>query len=420
MSPVRRTVLFIVTSYWAYGELAIATEFARRMAGTGFRPLFLIPPSHRELIAGAGLEHQLLVPGARKINRILLQDIQHVHRPALVVLADFMNFAFCDRHYGLCRDDLSIFDCPVGTFDDFAWGRPGAWLDTYGFRAKHQDEITLDGLAFRLRPCPLNHPAELVTEPDVHPYPLLESVAELDRTDRAGVRREFGLTGGRPVVLVTGATWQRMHAAYPRVTAFVGACHTMLERLLTRLLGYADVVAVGPQLVFRDGAPPGFHPLGPLEPDRFRRLIQTVDLHISNNIVSVSLHRLALAGVPSVVLMSSLFKQDGEVRWVGRAGPPALTGSAGPVVAGTDYLYPFRMFPVGWYHFLHSLLAGNPFGELVPELEVFDEAAGLATIVPMLEAGPERARLARVREQYLESLRKLPEIDTILRQLGAP
>ena len=78
------------------------------MAGTGFRPLFLIPPSHRPLITATGLEHQLLIPGAGKINRILLQDIQLVHRPALVVLADFLNFDFCDRHYGLCRDDLRV------------------------------------------------------------------------------------------------------------------------------------------------------------------------------------------------------------------------------------------------------------------------------------------------------------------------
>ena len=49
MSEPDRTVLFIVTSFWAYGELAIATEFARQMPGSGYRPLFLIPPSHRAI-----------------------------------------------------------------------------------------------------------------------------------------------------------------------------------------------------------------------------------------------------------------------------------------------------------------------------------------------------------------------------------
>ncbi|GGM20759.1 hypothetical protein GCM10011608_01700 [Micromonospora sonchi] len=415
---MRRTVLFLVTSFWAYGELAIATEFAQRMAGTGFRPLFLVPPSHRRLIANAGLDYQVMVPGAGKINRIQLQDIQHVHRPALVVLADFMNYDFCDRHYGLSRADLSIFDCPIGTFDNFSWGRPGAWLDTYGFKAKYEADISLDGLAFRLRPCPLNNPLDEMSGPDVHAYPLLESTVDVPVAQRADVRRELGLTRDRPVVLVTGATWQRMHQAYPRVVNFVDASHRMLERLLSRLLEHADVLAVGPQLVFHDRVPDGFYPLGPVEPERFRRLIQAVDLHISNNIVSVSLHRLALRGIPSVVLMNSLTLRNGRLRWEGTTDRP-LTDFARQVVEGVDYLYPCRMFPVGWYHFLHSLLADNPFTDVVPHVEMFDEEAALATVLPLLGRGPERDRLTQARETYLGALRKLPDVDTVLRQVTA-
>ncbi|WP_412538074.1 DUF6365 family protein [Longispora sp. K20-0274] len=415
---MRRTVLFIVTSFWAYGELAIAIEFARGMAGTEFRPLFLIPPSHRKLIAHEGLDHQVLVPGSGKINRILLHEIQHLHAPAMVVLADFLNFDFCDRHYGLRRADLDIFECPLGTFDDFAWGRPGAWLDTYGFQAKYEADITLEGLSFRLRPCPLNNPLDETAGPDVHPYSLLDSVEDVPTTEREAVRRELGVRGDRPVVLVAGASWQRLHGAYPRVTPFVEACHAMLERLLTRLLEHADVVAVGPRLVFTDSDPDGFHHLGPVEPERFGRLTQAVDLHLGNNIVSVSLHRLALGGIPSVVLMNSLHKHDGRAHWE-LPDPPALTEYAQRVVTDTAELYPYRMFPVGWFHFLRSLLDGNPFADMVSQVEMFDEETALATVVPLLSAGPERDRLAESRQTYLTALRKLGGVDTILRQVAA-
>ena len=417
MTAAPRTVLFIVTSFWAYGELAIATEFAGRMAGTGFRPLFLVPPTHRRQVAAAGLDHQVLIPGAGKINRIQLRDIQHVHRPALVVLADSLNFDFCDRHYGLRRSDLAVFDCPVGTFDDFSWGRDGAWMDTYGFRAKHDGDITMAGLSFRLRPCPLNNPLEDAA-PDVHPYPLLENVADVATAQRADVRRELGLAKDRPVILLAGAAWQRTHAAYPVVTPFVDACHTMLEQLLAKLLPHADVLAVGERLVFHDRTPEGFHALGPVDPERFSFLLQAVDLHISNNIISVSLHRLALRGIPSVVLMNSLHKRDGRLRWR-LPSAPRLTDFAQHVVDGVDYLYPYRMFPVGWHHFLDSLLAGNPFTDLVPHVETFDEEAALATIVPLLGKGPERDLLATARETYLAALRKLPEVETILHEVAA-
>ena len=79
----------------------------------------------------------------------------------------------------LRRGDLSVFDCPVGTFDDFSWGRTGAWLDTYGFKVKYEGDITLDGLSFRLRPCPLNNPLEEAAGPGVYPYPLLQDVADV-------------------------------------------------------------------------------------------------------------------------------------------------------------------------------------------------------------------------------------------------
>jgi hypothetical protein len=418
VTGARRTVLFLVTSFWAYGELTIAIEFARRLAGTSFRPLFLVPPSHRKLIAEAGLAHQTLIPRSGKLNRILLHDIQHVHRPGLVVLADSINFDLCHQHYGLRRADLSVFDCPVGTFDDFSWGRPGAWLDTYGFRADMESDITLDGLAFRLRPCPLNNPLDPRPEPDTHSYSLLGEVDPLPTTARAEVRRKLGVRDGAPVVLVTGAAWQRMHAAYPQVHGFVDACHTMLERLLERLLPHADVLAVGPQLVFHDRAPTGFHPLGPIEPGRFRELIQAVDLHISNNLVSVSMHRLVLGGVPSVLLMSSLHKREGR-QWWGSRPQPELTEFAQRLLDKLDEVYPYRMFPVGWYYFLDTLLAGNPFGELLPQVEVFDEEAALAAILPLLDHGPERDALASARETYLAHLRALPEVATVVQALAA-
>jgi hypothetical protein len=419
-----KTVLFIVTSFWALGELAIALEFADRIAGTGFRPLFLIPPTHRAQVAATGLDFQVMIPGAGKINRIQLADIAHTRQPALVVLADFLNYDFCERHYGLRRADLAVFDCPIGTFDDFSWGRPGAWLDTYGFQAKVEGDITLDGLSFRLRPCPLNNPVTLnnpveeITEPHVYPYSMLENVTDVPDDERAAVRSELGLSQGRPVVLVTGANWQRMHEAYPRVTAFVNACHTMLERLLSALLEHADVLAVGPQLVFGDRVPAGFHPLGPVSPERFRRLIQAVDLHISNNIVSVSMHRLALRGIPSVAMINSLHKRSGRLRWE-LESPPGLTEFAQRVVDDVDYLYPCRMFPVGWYQFLRSLLAGNPFSDVITQVETFDEEAALAAILPLLAAGPQRERLAVAREKYLEALRKLPEVGSILNEVAA-
>jgi len=63
--------------------------------------------------------------------------------------------------------------------------------------------MTVTGCPFRLRPCPLNNPLDEV-DADVHPYPLLEDMADVPATHRAEGpprarpdRRPPGGPGGR-------------------------------------------------------------------------------------------------------------------------------------------------------------------------------------------------------------------------------
>jgi hypothetical protein len=119
-----------------------------------------------------------------------------------------------------------------------------------------------------------------------------------------------------------------------------------------------------------------------------------------------------------VVLGNSLHKRSGRLRWQ-RPDEPEPTDFARKVVDGVDYLYPYSMFPVGWFHFLRSLLEGNPFAGMVARVETFDERGTLETALSLLEDGPQRRALALARESYLETLRKLPDVETILHKVAA-
>ncbi|MCU0285179.1 MAG: DUF6365 family protein, partial [Acidobacteria bacterium] len=113
----KKVICFIVTSFWAYGELTIAVDFALRAKKAGYEPVFLIPPSHEAIIKQNNIQYLTLIPGARKLNVILLNEIKTKYEPAAVVLADFLNYLFCERHYGLTIDDLAIFPGKIGAFD---------------------------------------------------------------------------------------------------------------------------------------------------------------------------------------------------------------------------------------------------------------------------------------------------------------
>lgn len=417
--PTRRrraeadTILFIVTSFWAYGELMIALEFARRAQRGGYRPLFLAPPSHRDVLTRSGMAHTSLIPGSAKLNRVLLRDIEHVHRPALVILSDFMNFAFCERHYGLVRPDLDVFSGAVGTFDNFDWNRPFPMLDTYGFPAKHEGELSTEGFAFRLLPCPLNPPDSPTPSPSDDGI-RYASIAPSEFPETSDCPRPARLPAG-PVVLLTTATWQHTYAAYPRVHSFVEMSVALMEHLLRRVPDEATVVSVGPRLFFRDGGPENFVHVDQLPPDVFRAYLAHTDVFVSCNITSVTLHRVVLSGTSAVVLQNSY----------GVSGlPPGqlpfpLTDFTARQIKHAASLYPFRMFPVGWYHFLDSLMVDNAFTDAIQLRELFDVAGTSDTIADLIAGSDARYRLVENTLRYRDRLRGLSSPEDIVAHLIA-
>ena len=84
-------VAFLTTSYWAYGELLIALEFAQQLLAAGWQPHFFIPPTHEKTLKAYPFAYTVLMPKLGNVNRVLLQDYEHRCRPQLVILSDFLN-----------------------------------------------------------------------------------------------------------------------------------------------------------------------------------------------------------------------------------------------------------------------------------------------------------------------------------------
>ena len=107
-----RKIVFINTSYWAWGELTIAIQFAKRLKRA--ECLFIVPPSHESRIKRSGFEYRILIPHGKRLNRLTFSEVQSAFGPDLVILSDLLNYAFCDTHYGLTFEDLELFKCSCG------------------------------------------------------------------------------------------------------------------------------------------------------------------------------------------------------------------------------------------------------------------------------------------------------------------
>jgi hypothetical protein len=393
-----RRACYIVTSFWAHGELHMALDLAVRQRAAGVEPIFVIPPSHVDQTRARGIAYETLIPGSGKLNAMLLGDVWRRLRPDTVILADFLNYAFCERHYGLTAGDLAVFDAPISAFDIYDFGASGGRVDTYGFRAKNLSEASVAGYHRLLQPVPVVPPEPSDGERIIR-YPLFEELEPYTSAERDAAREALGFGPADRVVLVTSALWQHTHRPYRDVQPFLDACRRALDEILARLP--ATVVVVGAGGVGE--SVPGVRRYTTLPAADFDRLTAACDLYVGNNYISTSMARMVLRGVPTLLLSSSVVKHpDGRYSWPGRAGA-ALPAALETV----PRVYPFRMFPVGWHAFLRPLVAGNDFYRVMRHAELFEPDACVELAAAMLRGG-DADRSASARLGYLARLGKLP------------
>jgi hypothetical protein len=393
---------YIVTSFWAYGELNIALDLARRQRAVGIEPVFLIPPSHVELSTAKGIRSETLIPGSGKLNVMLMRDVQRRFRPKAVILADFLNYSFCERHYGLTLDDLDVFESPVSTFDLYDFGQTGGRVDTYGFYAKNMRDISVDRYHHLLQPSPIV-PPDPPRNNQIIKYPLFEDLGRASARERDEARRHLGFGPRDRVILVTSALWQKMHRSHDAVQPFIAACGKALDEILARVSRDAVVVSVGGSGVGESREIPGLRQYGHLPADEFDRVAAACDLYVSNNYISTSMGRLVLKGVPTLLIQNSISRHpDGEYVWFGRSDR-ALP----PLLESVGRAYPFRMYPVGWHSFLRPVVERNDFYRIMRHTELFD-IDGSAALIEAILRDEDARRSEHVWERYRAQLQQLP------------
>lgn len=406
--------LFIVTSYWAYGELAIACEFAKRLVKEGGQVHFLVPPTHQKTMNSWGFGFTTLFVKSRALNVILLKDIESSFRPQAVILADFLNYNFCEEHYGLTYNDLAVFSGKIGTFDDFDWMQTKDCMDTYGFRAKRFSEIDVRKYGFSLCPCPLVNPGDGDRE-ETFFYRLIDRKLpfSLDKTNE--YKKSLGIPTERKMILFTNAVWQDNYKKYDDVKEFVNVNQTIFWYLMECLAKKYTIICIGKEsfykksnenIIFIDSVPP----------DVFDRYILATDLFLSRNIISTSLARAVLSGIPCVCIQNSLrFKRNanGEIN----VTIPYRNDFVNEQLNKLQRSYKYRMFPVGWYYFLQNIYDNNPYFDTFCQVEQFDIEHTVNTITSLLENRNAYDKLRSKLTQYETILNKLPNIAEISYQI---
>lgn len=381
-------VTFIVTSFWAYGELLIGLEFAKRIKENGYEVHFFIPPSHKHILQQEELDYTVLIPNAGAINRILFQDHELRIHPEFVILADFLNYNFCERHYGLTKEDLMIFSGRLGTFDNFDWSLEKRAMDTYGFPASIASKVDVENYGFQIIPCPIAN-SKLKDSKTKFYYPLMEQYMEYNDTEKKKERKLLGLAADQKIILLTSASWQETYKQYKHVVEFVNEVNQKVNEILQKMSQYATIICIGSKNSYGLKQSENVMVLDSVAPKEFERYIKACDVFVSLNFTSTTLAKIACAGIPCLVLTHN---KTGE----------------------QDNGYPYRMFPVGWYSFLEPVCRDNDYMDLLEEADIFQTEVVVALLKKMVTEKAYRENVKEKAAKYQRELEELKKPEEIL------
>lgn len=374
-------ILFIVTSYWAFGELTIALQFAKGLT-EGNDIMFLAPRNQEKIIKANGFKSVGLYFKLPSINRALLADIASSYSPDFVILSDYLNYSFCDIHYGLKLEDLECFRGKIGAFDLYDIGRKVRTMDTYGFNNK---KVAFDHerVTFRLLPCPILSPSCNSPAENVYAAALDTDYHIQTPEEKQAAKQELGYVSKKKLILTTSALWQDTYKSYDNVVEFVKNSEAAYQQIISALVQDNYVVCVGNNEQRLEGVTY----IDSLPPQSFKKYCEAADLFISRNMISTSFANIVMSGVKGVLLQNS--RSEGKT------------------------VYPYRMYPVGWYHFLEPIIKDNDYMNLFQTGEIFDVEASIELISNALDSMIDTLKL----QDYHRQLKELPRGDAILRSL---
>ncbi|MDU1349841.1 DUF6365 family protein [uncultured Clostridium sp.] len=326
------------------------------------------------------------------------------------MLSDFLNYNFCERHYVLVAEDLKIFSGKLGTFDNFDWTFKKRQMDTYGFPASIASKIDISQYGFKLIPCPignyLNH-----NEPNKYYYSLMEASLQYNENAKSKYRKKLGLPENGAIILVTSATWQETYKHYPNVVDFINASNKCFEKVLEKISENSLIIYVGSKhLINIDLDKTNIKFINNIPPKTFDEYVLACDVFISRNITSTTLAKIAISGIPTLVLKNSLrINKDNQFDERFK-----LTNFVANAIKDCKEIYPYRMFPVGWFSFLEPILLNNPYMDIVVEEELFDINSILNKIDKLINNNKYREELRIKANEYRKGLDKLDKPEKIL------
>jgi hypothetical protein len=403
---------------WGRAEMAVRVAQELRTAGDQAR--FLLHNSVVPLVQDAGFPIQPVDDHMGGLVRLALDTLIRQVQPDSLIFFDYFNT--CNYLLGLGIEDASFlleYPCTIASLDTWDAALTGTRFDLFG---RSEGSLALgdveargeefDRIAHRLIPVPIapidDRPGKFACLPALSLRPLSGR-----GSDRGGWARRLGIPDSHKTVLFCSSEWQQLRGDHESGRRIVRLLSRLMGAYLDRLGPTVHLIHVGPQSYsLQSVLGQRYHWQLPLGRAEFEELVASSDLLLTANVSATTIAWAIQMGVPVVVLENSrMLRSMDEVESVVDG---QLSEAARVLLREALPVYPFRLWPLGYYAFLQPLLADNAYCQAFEMVEVVNERGVVSICEALLFDAEAREALARRQCRYIEQVETLPSAAEVI------
>lgn len=393
--------LFLALGRLGWGEASLGINIAEKLVKQGDQVIFIIHKFVEPLFSNNIFQYETIDDSMGPFFQIWLDEFITEKAFDSIVLCDFFTTNASFEVYGIDPAFLLEYPFPAIVVDTWDYTYSGNILDF-----AHTENIILpnwiEKAPLRLIPSPFAKPDKREGIFACHPLKQAPSTIKHNK-----LKQRLSIPEDHKLILYCSADWQQTFYNNPHCLRLSKKIPELLEHYFNQLEENIHIVHVGPKLdTFDTIKSSQYHWLGKLESKQFESLFNDIDLFLSINISARSITHSIVNHVPVLVLQNS-FMLNHSTEFI-----PIQTDEPKSYVMqwleATIPLYPFYMWPLGFYSFLNPVMKNNPYLNAIKTEEILDMECVLKSINNLLFDETHRKNMLLNQQNYIEILEKLP------------
>lgn len=382
-----KKILNIVLGDMSTGELGIAISFVKNQSSDMYCNYLVVPEEKKVILKENEFNVFLLSKNNTPTeNQLKVRKIIEDLSPDMIILFDVFTFEYAQNWTGCNVKFLKKFNIPLASIDEYEYTRTNLKIDYYGIFVKKLPAL-LGECNYVLKNCPMSVPkyGDIPAEKGkYYYYRVFQELNPISFSERNDLRKKyFGVENNNTkVVFFTTSLWE-VSGAYSfacqnQLAKWLGPIVYQYLKDLDSNIVLAHIGAENWEL-HSDGKLKYIH-FNSLESVEFEKAMQASDLFLTYNVVSISLSKAVLYGIPSLVLNNQKIVEFVKLKETLQKRPMWYQKMASEV----KKVYPFAASLFGWSNFLKTCMTDNPYLKSFDITNVFNYGKTLEQLKTVL------------------------------------